>query len=70
MGYNFKVEGENVTPNTILLEAGSVGFEYDAIEWFGSTDFIEWDPLVPEEETENLNFSYNDFLSKDPINSN
>ena len=70
LGYNFKVEGENVTPNTILLEAKPIGFECDVIEWFGSVDFIKWDPFNPEEgKTENLNLSYNEFLSKNPINS-
>jgi hypothetical protein len=70
MGYNFRVEGENVTPGSILLEAKPIGFEYDAIEWFGSVDFIKWDPLDPEKgKTENLNLSYNEFLSKSPINS-
>jgi len=66
LGYNFKVEGDFSTPSELELEVKATGFIFQNVEWLGSNDFESWTSLG---QGEKFIFSYNDFVSKDPLNS-
>ena len=66
LGYNFKVEEDFSTPSELELEAKATGFIFQNVEWLGSNNFESWTSLG---QGEKIIFSYNDFVSKDPLNS-
>jgi hypothetical protein len=59
LGYNFKVEGETITPSSIPLKATPVVVKIDksTVIWEGSSDFESWTKLTTGVFEYNLSYS-------------
>lgn len=67
MGYNFKVEGDKISPEFITLEASLTGFiAHEPVKWWGSKNFESWEKIGEGEE---FTFTYADFTSWETTNA-